>query len=70
MPLRQPVQRPHAGARHLRCFDGFGGSRALDEARQDALHEDLVRVWGSHNVAKDGTLVAFSDYLLAVAVTA
>jgi SAM-dependent methyltransferase len=43
---------------------------ALDESGQERLHADLVAVWERHNVARDGTLVAFSDYLLAVAVGA
>jgi ubiquinone/menaquinone biosynthesis C-methylase UbiE len=41
---------------------------ALDEAGQKSLREDLVAVWENHDVAKDGSLVAFSDYLQVVGV--
>jgi SAM-dependent methyltransferase len=40
----------------------------LDEAGREALSEDLLEVYGKHNRADDGTLVAPSAYVEVIAV--
>lgn len=49
----------------------YGPARAagtrLGERERQALRADLIDVWQARNQAKDGTLVAFADYLQAIA---
>ena len=44
--------------------------KALDEAGQKALGEDLLDVYRKHNRADDGTLVAPSAYVEVIAIKA
>ena len=57
---------------HFRTYYGptqkaFG---ALDENGQAALRRDLEKLWGDHNLAKDGSTVVESEYLEVIATRA
>jgi hypothetical protein len=43
---------------------------ALDEAGQNALREDLVRLWSENNQADDGTTHVKGEYLEVIATRA
>lgn len=45
-----------------------GAFDRLDPEGREALHTDLVAMWGAANRASDGTLVADADYLETIAV--
>jgi hypothetical protein len=53
--------------------DWYGPTEAAfdaldDDAKKKALAEDLIAVYGKHNRADDGTLVAPSAYVEVIAV--
>jgi SAM-dependent methyltransferase len=72
---RQAVMRAPTPDHMLEHFRKWFGPikvafTALDEAGQEAFAADLLAVWGKHNRAGDGTLVAPADYAEVVAVRA
>ena len=65
---RQFVFRYHSAAHWLEIFRDYYGPvlkafAALDQAKRDALEADIYALLDEVNVAKDGTLVAPSEYL-------